>query len=80
MLNFRIRRALVLDRRERAARCEQLRRDLRTWAWWSDFLSWRVLPVFLLLFLGWSFGFVNGATYIAKEIDAQFVCEVKHAD
>lgn len=80
MLKFRIRRALVLDRRERAARVEQLRRDMRTWAWWSDFLTFRVLPVFVVLFAAWSIGFANGVSYIAKEIDAQFTCEAKHAD
>lgn len=80
MLKFRIRRALVLERRDRRARLEQFKRDLRTWDWWSFFLTARVLPLFLVLFLGWSVGFVNGATYIAKEIDAKFTCEARHAD
>lgn len=80
MASYRLRRALVLDRRERRAKVEQLKRDVRTWDWWSFVLTARVLPLCLAVFLGWSFGFINGASWTAQEIEARFACEAKHAD
>lgn len=80
MLKFRIRRALVLERRDRRAKVEQLMRDVRTWDWWSFVLAWRVAPVLAVLFVAWSVGFLNGVSYITQEIDQRFTCEAKHAD
>ena len=78
--NFRMRRVLALMRRDREARMARLRKDLCTWAWWRFVLSARVMPVLLIAFFGWTFGVTSGMTWMAKEIEARYTCEVKHAN
>lgn len=57
-----------------AERREQIRSNFGSLSWWWRFFSCRVLPVFFIAFFGWSVGFVNGATYLAKETVSKFDC------
>lgn len=58
---------LATERRERRKGVEQLRRNLRTWAWWEFFLTARVIPLLLVVFVGWTLGFASSMAWIGKK-------------
>lgn len=72
----RLRRLALLRRANR-----ELFYDLQSWPWWRHHLVTKLVPFLLGAFFFWSLGFVNGAGYVGKEIDARFVCiERPHAN
>lgn len=48
--------------------------DLRSWSWWRGQLASKFLPFLFCAVTFWSIGFVNGLTYLSKEIDIRFLC------
>lgn len=77
MRNYRFRRALVLDRRERAARVAQLKVDMRTWSWWADFLMLRVFPVLVFALIFGSAGAILTVRWIGEELSQHYECVQK---
>lgn len=78
-ITYRFKRALVISRRERLARLEELRQQVRTWDFWRGILNHYVFPVAFVL-VAWSSGAIWGFKHMAEKVNEQFVCEARHVN